>query len=1194
MSSDEEFERFLEGDSDDEKSAFTKTLKKAKKKTSKKASKTKEAKTPAIDLDDSADPYNFDMNPPRSSSDDDEKEQLQVKKDKKKEKENRTKEAPKKQSLEDRMAEILKRHGSALAETFAKPQEELSVVPDIKELPKDDEIEVKEAKQEEDASEKSDSYSDSLGMESADFEVGGYAKKTASEKAPTSTPVESKKAPTSSQIESIESSFTLNKTAIEQAPPAAEGFRYASNKSYALENESDDDELIQTSHVKESVLSPPQTNLVPQKADAPFKSDFEKMKELFSLPTELDKADESAYDEDDFEEEHAAPTSDVKSTQKIGPDMYDDDEFEDSDQPPPSPPPSPPPPPPLDLEVISPPMSPGPPPPPPDFELPPSTNLDPAEKSSLPNPETTITSDLKTSMSFLDESFEFNYDLRSKVETIEPPSSNTKHDRTDDVPISAVHEDKNEIVTSTFISKDEGMPYSRSEGSVTVAPKTSQQEFGGADMEGPNPTRIQEVAPFAIQDVSTTSEGNYKMQQGPPPVATRTSIHLNLESHESAAQNPIIAKFHSLQNQLNRSSIGPSESSDSFAQAFERDKYIIRAFSNKENEMKLQLQAAQREILGLRHQVEALSTEQEVHTLSDARLLGKYVQPTSGVQMTNQAWDSMRKEIETQEALIQGYQVENERLMRQLKEVKRDLQYDVHLNNQQLQATIKDLKHQLDTAPSVSSWNLEAQLRADARILSLEEDLHRLQEDRALREKELKQELESVKKAKIDLECRIAGVHMETLHAENEAYESLKARSEAQLREAQDKILSLESKLEWYIQNQRFIDEQDALVKQQQQTISDLKEQLESKPKRMGNKMHRAPADIRRIQALEAQLKEMETAMRKRHPDSLVNLILASKPSPNESKANEQAQLEIQRLKTQIQEMERAHEVKLTKFRQQHERVIQELKEASKPKAQSETTDEGRIRAFYQNKIKELEKKLESLKPPSSESRADKAKIEMEAMEQRHRQREAALQLQLDESENARRMLIEAINSSASNETQVIQPPKMQPAILESLPPPPPLPSSLGDSKLENEVTKLQELMQELKQTHEKAMVDAKALWQDEFLHLSDRFTKAQLEAQTYAQIAARVPHLEEKIQSLTRQLEIPNTPSMLQYQALDMQIQTLQQKHALREAELKVLLQQATQSSKVEVLKLQQQHERAMTTKNEEIRSFQAQVHDI
>ncbi|CAK4871153.1 unnamed protein product, partial [Aphanomyces euteiches] len=927
MSSDEEFERFLEGDSDDEKSAFTKTLKKAKKKTSKKASKTKEAKTPAIDLDDSADPYNFDMNPPRSSSDDDEKEQLQVKKDKKKEKENRTKEAPKKQSLEDRMAEILKRHGSALAETFAKPQEELSVVPDIKELPKDDEIEVKEAKQEEDASEKSDSYSDSLGMESADFEVGGYAKKTASEKAPTSTPVESKKAPTSSQIESIESSFTLNKTAIEQAPPAAEGFRYASNKSYALENESDDDELIQTSHVKESVLSPPQTNLVPQKADAPFKSDFEKMKELFSLPTELDKADESAYDEDDFEEEHAAPTSDVKSTQKIGPDM--------------------------------------------------STNLDPAEKSSLPNPETTITSDLKTSMSFLDESFEFNYDLRSKVETIEPPSSNTKHDRTDDVPISAVHEDKNEIVTSTFISKDEGMPYSRSEGSVTVAPKTSQQEFGGADMEGPNPTRIQEVAPFAIQDVSTTSEGNYKMQQGPPPVATRTSIHLNLESHESAAQNPIIAKFHSLQNQLNRSSIGPSESSDSFAQAFERDKYIIRAFSNKENEMKLQLQAAQREILGLRHQVEALSTEQEVHTLSDARLLGKYVQPTSGVQMTNQAWDSMRKEIETQEALIQGYQVENERLMRQLKEVKRDLQYDVHLNNQQLQATIKDLKHQLDTAPSVSSWNLEAQLRADARILSLEEDLHRLQEDRALREKELKQELESVKKAKIDLECRIAGVHMETLHAENEAYESLKARSEAQLREAQDKILSLESKLEWYIQNQRFIDEQDALVKQQQQTISDLKEQLESKPKRMGNKMHRAPADIRRIQALEAQLKEMETAMRKRHPDSLVNLILASKPSPNESKANEQAQLEIQRLKTQIQEMERAHEVKLTKFRQQHERVIQELKEASKPKAQSETTDEGRIRAFYQNKIKELEKKLESLKPPSSESRADKAKIEM-------------------------------------------------------------------------------------------------------------------------------------------------------------------------------------------------------------------------
>ncbi len=98
---------------------------------------------------------------------------------------------------------------------------------------------------------------------------------------------------------------------------------------------------------------------------------------------------------------------------------------------------------------------------------------------------------------------------------------------------------------------------------------------------------------------------------------------------------------------------------------------------------------------------------------------------------------------------------------------------------------------------------------------------------------------------------------------------------------------------------------------------------------------------------------------------------------------------------------------------------------------------------------------------------------------------------------------------------------------------------------------------------------------------------------QDISNVAARVPSLEAQIAALQQELSIPRTPSMVQYHALEIQIQTLMQKYTMRETELKLLLEQATQSSQMELFQMQMRHEAAMRSKTQAIAAFQTQVCD-
>jgi chromosome segregation ATPase len=111
---------------------------------------------------------------------------------------------------------------------------------------------------------------------------------------------------------------------------------------------------------------------------------------------------------------------------------------------------------------------------------------------------------------------------------------------------------------------------------------------------------------------------------------------------------------------------------------------------------------------------------------------------------------------------------------------------------------------------------------------------------------------------------------------------------------------------------------------------------------------------------------------------------------------------------------------------------------------------------------------------------------------------------------------------------------------------------------------------------------------------LHDRLNQAEKERNMLQELASRVPLLESELLRAKQDAEVPKTPSMLQYRSLELKIDTLTQKHQMREQELKLLLAQATQSNQLEQLKLKRMYEDMIAVKNQEIKQFQRQLDEI
>ncbi|KUF94464.1 T-complex protein 1 subunit epsilon [Phytophthora nicotianae] len=755
------------------------------------------------------------------------------------------------------------------------------------------------------------------------------------------------------------------------------------------------------------------------------------------------------------------------------------------------------------------------------------------------------------------------------------------------------------------------------------------------------------------------------------------------------------------------------------SQILRQEKRVVaqRASLARENGLVLRLQQAQRQILQLKEHIQATASETsqpgrdslntskaQADKLDSEDILA--ARGESSHNISQAAYRKLQQEIKTQDNLIAAFQKENERLMGQLKQVRQDVHYDVHKANEELRRQVKKLQDQLGEVATLGGGGdltskaqyrvaVEGRLEAEAHAMALQEELAGVRLSYQQKLNEITLELDRVKKAKVELECRYEGVDLTQVAQEAQHAQQLQSELELSKKEHSHALAALQKKLDWYVENQRLLDHQDEELRR-------LRRQVASQPPdptpSKDQKVHASPArshrrssmDIRRIQELESRLAELEEAMRRRHPDSLANLILASRRADAESKTRALEQDYQEKLAALSRELEQAHEsneTKLASFRQQQEKLLlqykrkikeleKQLKQLSKaplshrPTSKDSVTSEAeltKIRRFYTDKIKELERKWEAkyrslrkqqysglssnqqegltyagstvvianlqrqIREQELELKQEKAKVEQLEAEiqlantpddssavKDDKQKEledqvADLKAQLEDSESARARLAQtlttvqtlglarALNSQPTSVTKssIVSESAVSKQIeaeLAQLKHDLDATREILNSERETATKEIDRLKQQVAEYIEKnAALEAQLAGnQREMQSLEKLALEAERHNRSLEAQAQRVPDLEEEVLALRRELQLPHTPSMVQYRSLELQVATLEQKHKLREAELKVVLDRALTSTHLEQLSRERAHQASIAAKNAEIASFKLQLEEI
>jgi adenylosuccinate synthase len=113
---------------------------------------------------------------------------------------------------------------------------------------------------------------------------------------------------------------------------------------------------------------------------------------------------------------------------------------------------------------------------------------------------------------------------------------------------------------------------------------------------------------------------------------------------------------------------------------------------------------------------------------------------------------------------------------------------------------------------------------------------------------------------------------MAELADEDREVSKLTALLEEERQAHKAQLSQLQDKLTWYAANQELLEEKAVLIARQAEEIRQLKTAAGAGPA----KQPKVETLERRVKELEAQLAEMEESLRRRNPDSLVNLIRAA------------------------------------------------------------------------------------------------------------------------------------------------------------------------------------------------------------------------------------------------------------------------------------------------------------------------------
>ncbi|XP_074007116.1 centrosomal protein of 162 kDa [Numenius arquata] len=382
----------------------------------------------------------------------------------------------------------------------------------------------------------------------------------------------------------------------------------------------------------------------------------------------------------------------------------------------------------------------------------------------------------------------------------------------------------------------------------------------------------------------------------------------------------------------------------------------------------------------------------------------RWIHHTATVPVTEEKLAQIKKEIEDQEVIIQGYQQENERLYKQMKELQvqnKKNEERMFKENQCLMSELIALREKIEKTNNIQSRILQdseparnhsfteliSELRAAQKEeTKLQEEIRRLKQDKQALEVDLGQAKKERDLAKIQI-ASTSGEKSYEFKVMEESYKQ--------------EIAHLKRRLQWYAENQDLLDKDAARLKDAKEEIEKLKLEVEKLRAEAGDqcvqqkkRLRDRAADAKRIQDLERQIREMEGILKRRYPNSLPALIYAAAAA---EKTNDLAaktdtvdflEKRIKKLETELEGKDdeakkslRAMEQQFQKIKMQYEQRLVELEQllaykfmSESPKlngdkaASTELEQElQNLKTTHQITVKNLQTEIENLKSQNSQ-----------------------------------------------------------------------------------------------------------------------------------------------------------------------------------------------------------------------------------
>nr|XP_025045582.1 centrosomal protein of 162 kDa isoform X6 [Pelodiscus sinensis] len=436
---------------------------------------------------------------------------------------------------------------------------------------------------------------------------------------------------------------------------------------------------------------------------------------------------------------------------------------------------------------------------------------------------------------------------------------------------------------------------------------------------------------------------------------------------------------------------------------------IIRSTINEPASKKVNtmIMSGQSVINALGHQItesDSCVQSQTVNSMEELSKEKKWLHLETTDAVSEEKLKQIQKEIQEQENLLQGYQQENERLYKQMKALQlqnKKNEERMFKENQHLTSELVSLREQMDKNNFPSHLEQDSKPTRNQSFTELISELRVAQKE----ETKLLEEIKRLKQDKQALEVDLGQMKKERDLARSQIVSTSGEKSyEIKIIEESYKqeISVLKKRLQWFAENQELLDRDATRLKEAKEEIEKLKIQVDNLRTEAGNqsvqqkkRIKDRAADAKRIQDLERQIKEMETIIRRRHPNSLPALIYAAAAASEgggdiSAKSNTVDFLEkrIKKLETELEGKDdeakkslRAMEQQFQKIKLQYEQRLIELEELLAYKLMNEpqklhdnkasfTATEQELHNVKENHqivVKTLQTEIENLKNQNSQ-----------------------------------------------------------------------------------------------------------------------------------------------------------------------------------------------------------------------------------